>query len=112
MDKETLRLQMLAGIITESQYKLQLNENNYSVVSNDNGKELVSGDSEDDLYSQLVYIINQDPEIWDLKITNDGVLVDPLDQDEIISTNAKQWIMNKLRGEGIGGTWILNKKNY
>ena len=43
MDKETLRLQMLAGIITESQYKLQLNENNYSVVSNDNGKELVSG---------------------------------------------------------------------
>jgi len=112
MDKETLRMQMLAGIITESQYKLQLNENNYSVISKDTEEELVSGDNEDDLYSQLVYIINQDPEIWDLKITNDGVLVDPLDQDGIISTNAKQWIMNKLRGEGIGGTWILNKKNY
>ena len=107
MNKETLRMQMLAGIITENQYKSQLNENNYSVVSNDNGEELISGDSEDNLYSQLVGIINQDPERWDLKITNDGILVDPLEQDEIISTNAKQWIMDKLKGEGIGGTWIL-----
>jgi hypothetical protein len=45
--------------------------------------------------------------MWDLKITNDGMLVDPLEQDEIISTNAKQWIMDKLKGEGIGGTWVL-----
>ena len=107
MSKENLRMQMLAGIITESQYKQKLEENNYSVISNDTEEELVSGDSEDNLYSQLVDIINQDPEMWDLKITNDGMLVDPLEQDEIISTNAKQWIMDKLKGEGIGGTWVL-----
>lgn len=107
MSKETIRMQMLAGIITEGQYRSQLNENNYSIVAKDNGDELISGDSEDNLYSQLVDIINQDPEIWDLKITKDGVLVDPLERDEIISTNAKLWIMNKLKGEGIGGTWIL-----
>lgn len=107
MSKENLRMQMLAGIITESQFKQKLEENNYSVISNDTEEELVSGDSEDNLYSQLVDIINQDPEMWDLKITNDGMLVDPLEQDEIISTNAKQWIMDKLKGEGIGGTWVL-----
>lgn len=28
MNKETLRMQVLAGIITESQYKVKLNENN------------------------------------------------------------------------------------
>jgi hypothetical protein len=33
MNKETLRMQMLAGIITESQYKTQLNENIESLSS-------------------------------------------------------------------------------
>jgi len=107
MNKETLRMQMLAGIITESQYKLKLNEGAYSVISNEDGKILVSGDSEDELYSQLVNMINQDPKTWDLKITKDGMLLDPLNQNEIISRNAKQWVMNKLKGDGIGGTWVL-----
>ncbi len=33
MNKETLRMQMLAGVITESQYKAQLNENIESLSS-------------------------------------------------------------------------------
>ena len=107
MNKETLRMQMLAGIITESQYKEKLNEGVYSVISNEDGKILVSGNSESEMYSQLVNMINQDPKSWDLKITKGGMLLDPLNQNEVISRNAKQWIMDKLKGEGIGGTWVL-----
>jgi hypothetical protein len=107
MNKETLRMQMLAGIITESQYKEKLNEGVYSVISNEDGEILVSGNSESEMYSQLVNMINQDPKSWDLKITKGGMLLDPLNQNEVISRNAKQWIMDKLKGEGIGGTWVL-----
>ena len=38
MNKETLRMQMLAGVITESQYKQKLNE----ITTNDGGKEPIN----------------------------------------------------------------------
>lgn len=47
MNKETLRMQMLAGIITESQYKVKLNEINIPGINIDkDGDEItISGDS-------------------------------------------------------------------
>ena len=38
MNKEQLRMQMLAGIITEGQYKAILNENKFEIIGSDAGK--------------------------------------------------------------------------
>jgi hypothetical protein len=35
MNKEQLRMQMLAGIITESEYKEKINENKFEMVGSD-----------------------------------------------------------------------------
>ncbi len=49
MNKETLRMQMLAGIITESQYKEKLDENKTAeawLVDDENGRPIVTGFSD------------------------------------------------------------------
>jgi hypothetical protein len=38
MTQEQLRMQMLAGIITEGQYKTMLNENKFEIIGSDAGK--------------------------------------------------------------------------
>ena len=94
------RMQKLAGIIIE----------NYVVKANDDEKVIIRGNTEDEIYSKLVKKINSDPESWGYKV-EDNILKDPMSRDAILSTNAKQYLMNLLKSEeGIGGTWILSKE--
>jgi hypothetical protein len=94
------RMQKLAGIIIE----------NYVVKANDDEKVIIRGNTEDEIYSELVKKINSDPESWGYKV-EDNILKDPISNDAILSTNAKQYLMDLLKSEeGIGGTWILSKE--
>jgi hypothetical protein len=47
MTQEQLRMQMLAGIITESQYKSMLNENTFTYVLLKKGEEVVDIEAAD-----------------------------------------------------------------
>jgi len=94
------RMQKLAGIIIE----------NYVVKANDDEKVIIRGNTEDEIYSKLVKKINLDPESWGYKVEG-NILKDPMSNDAILSTNAKQYLMDLLKSEeGIGGTWILSKE--
>jgi hypothetical protein len=94
------RMQKLAGIIIE----------NYVVKANDDEKVIIRGNTEDEIYSELVKKINSDPESWGYKVEG-NILKDPMSNDAILSTNAKQYLMDLLKSkEGIGGTWILSKE--
>jgi hypothetical protein len=100
LNEEFQRMQKLAGIIIE----------NYVVKANDNGNIIIRGNTEDEIYSELVKKINLDPESWGYKVEG-NILKDPMSHDYILSTNAKQYLMDLLRSEeGIGGTWILSKE--
>ena len=100
LNEEFQRMQKLAGIIIE----------NYVVKANDDGYVIIRGNTEDEIYSELVKKINLDPESWGYKVEG-NILKDPMSHDAILSTNAKQYLMDLLRSEeGIGGTWILSKE--
>ena len=100
LNEEFKRMQKLAGIIIE----------NYVVKANDDGYVIIRGNTEDEIYSELVKKINLDPESWGYKVEG-NILKDPMSHDAILSTNAKQYLMDLLRSEeGIGGTWILSKE--
>jgi hypothetical protein len=100
LNEEFQRMQKLAGIIIE----------NYVVKANDNGNVIIYGTTEDEIYSKLVKKINLDPESWGYKVEG-NILKDPMSHDYILSTNAKQYLMDLLKSEeGVGGTWILSKE--
>jgi hypothetical protein len=100
LNEEFQRMQKLAGIIIE----------NYVVKANDNGDVIIRGNTEDEIYSKLVKKINLDPESWGYKVEG-NILKDPMSHDYILSTNAKQYLMDLLKSEeGVGGTWILSKE--
>jgi len=100
LNEEFRRMQKLAGIIIE----------NYVVKANDDEKVIIRGNTEDEIYSKLVKKINLDPESWGYKVEG-NILKDPMSNDAILSTNAKQYLMDLLKSEeGIGGTWILSKE--
>jgi hypothetical protein len=102
LSEEFRRMQKLAGIIIE----------NYVVKANDNGDVIIRGNTEDEIYSELVKKINSDPESWGYKV-EDNILKDPMSNDAILSTNAKQYLMDLLKSEeGIGGTWILSNDDF
>ena len=100
LNEEFRRMQKLAGIIIE----------NYVVKANDDEKVIIRGNTEDEIYSELVKKINSDPESWGYKVEG-NILKDPMSNDAILSTNAKQYLMDLLKSkEGIGGTWILSNE--
>jgi hypothetical protein len=71
---------------------------------------IIRGNTEDEIYSELVKKINLDPESWGYKVEG-NILKDPMSHDYILSTNAKQYLMDLLKSEeGVGGTWILSKE--
>ena len=80
MTNEQLRMQMLAGIITEGQYKAKLNENRSYIVQDDDDDEPYIDASEfvgemDDILSQAGYNLPEDLiELLDEE-ANDGDLV-------------------------------------
>jgi len=102
LNEEFRRMQKLAGIIIE----------NYVVKANDDEKVIIRGNTEDEIYSKLVKKINLDPESWGYKVEG-NILKDPMSNDAILSTNAKQYLMDLLKSEeGIGGTWILSNDGF
>jgi hypothetical protein len=97
------------GVASEEEIMNESKLNESYIIKDENEKILIKGETEDEVYSQLKDIINQDPETWDYKITDDGKLLDPLDHDALLSNNAKQYLMDLLNGDGIGGTWVIEK---
>jgi hypothetical protein len=57
MNKETLRMQMLAGIITEGQYKAKLNENRDYIIYDDGDEPYI--DASEFIYGGLEDILSQ-----------------------------------------------------
>jgi hypothetical protein len=82
MNKETLRMQMLAGIITEGQYKEMLNETERIFklkIINKTGPSTIQQVSADPSSTELFNIINlikKSPNVKDVEILEDESLDD------------------------------------
>jgi hypothetical protein len=107
MNKEQLRMQMLAGIITESQYKAKLNENTtFTLIGPDPAEEklgpieVMTGDKE----QILDYVINKIATDVGYEVLPDGTVVDSSDREEMFSSleEFKEFIWKKLTNEDIG----------
>ena len=87
MSKETLRMQMLSGIITESQYKTKLKE----VLSNDdNIYDNLMGMDQEQLISQMMSAAEKNPELTLEDFLNQYDYDDDEDYDEDEEINEAQ----------------------
>ena len=107
ISEDILRMQQLAGILTESQFKIKLTENQetFTVIDKQLSMKPISGTKE-----EILKYFSSKPDMAGVKITPDGKAID-VEDDYPISDNGLEWIWNNLNSdEGLGGTYIIQKK--
>ena len=111
MNKETLRMQMLAGIITESQYKAKLNEIKVNSPSFDYHGEIEAAENElaggmetgdyteEEYLTDLINTSNEELEDFEGGYYDIArVLYDLNDEEKQQAiTNIKNWAKNKIK---------------
>jgi len=101
MNKETLRMQMLAGIITEGQYKAMLNEGNIADFLNQNMDEVK--EKLGDVYSG--FSIMGDPKVATAGEGEEGIDVS-FDKEHMLELFPENDPYNKVKSIDIAGKTI------
>ena len=108
ISEEILRMQKLAGILTESQLEIKLKENQeiFTVIDKQLPTKPISGTKE-----EILKYFASKPNMSGVKITPDGKAID-IEDDYPISDNGLEWIWSNLNSdEGLGGTYIIQKSS-
>jgi hypothetical protein len=101
-------MQKLAGILTESQFKIKLTENQevFTVIDKQLPMKPISGTKE-----EILKYFSSKPDMAGVKITPDGKAID-VEDNYLISDNGLEWIWSELNSdEGLGGTYVIQKSS-
>jgi len=108
ISEDILRMQKLAGILTESQFKIKLKENQetFTVIDKQLSMKPISGTKE-----EILKYFASKPDMAGVKITPDGKAID-VEGDYPISDNGLEWIWGELNSnEGLGGTYVIQRSS-
>lgn len=108
ISEDILRMQKLAGILTESQFKIKLTENQevFTVIDKQLPMKPISGTKE-----EILKYFSSKPDMAGVKITPDGKAID-VEDNYLISDNGLEWIWSELNSdEGLGGTYVIQKSS-
>ena len=108
ISEDILRMQKLAGILTESQFQIKLTENQetFTVIDKQLPTKPISGTKE-----EILKYFASKPDMAGVKITPDGKAID-VEDDYLISDNGLEWIWGELNSdEGLGGTYVIQRSS-
>ncbi len=108
ISEDILRMQKLAGILSESQFQIKLKENQeiFNVIDKQLSMEPISGTKE-----EILKYFSSKPNMAGVRITPDGKAID-IEDNYLISDNGLEWVWGELNSdEGLGGTYIIQNNS-